>query len=188
MIYLGSKSPRRHDLLKSIIDEFEVISKDVDESFEGMDDMHAVPNYLSEKKFKAIIDELKEEDWLITADTVVIKNNKIYNKPSDRQEAQEMLFELSGDFHEVLTGVTIGTWNNHYSFTDTTLVFLQEMSSQEIDFYIDHYKPYDKAGSYGIQDWIGIAKISKIEGSYTNVMGLPTQKLYNYMIYNNLIN
>jgi septum formation protein len=99
-----------------------------------------------------------------------------------------MLFELSGDFHEVLTGVTIGNKNKHFSFTDTTLVFMDEMSYEEIDYYIDYYRPYDKAGSYGIQDWIGIAKILKIEGSYTNVMGLPTQKLYNYLKSNNLIN
>ena len=181
MIYLGSKSPRRHELLKSILTDFNIIHKDVDETFDGIADVHLVANYLSEKKYKSIITGLKKEDWLITADTIVVKDQMILNKPEDQTEAVRMLTLLNGGYHEVLTGVTLGNQENFTSFTDTTLVFIEKMTGEEIEYYIENYKPYDKAGSYGIQDWIGIAKISRIEGSYTNVMGLPTQKLYSIL-------
>jgi septum formation protein len=178
MLYLGSKSPRRHELLKTIFNTFMVIQKDVDESFDVAEDPHEVPIYLADKKFESIILDLSEEDVLITADTVVIIEKEILNKPENEREAIEMLQKLSGRYHQVTTGVVIGIGNVKVKFSDTTNVYMDTMTLNEITYYIHTFQPFDKAGGYGIQDWIGMAKISEIEGSYTNVMGLPTQKLY----------
>ncbi len=178
MVYLGSKSPRRQELLKSIVQNFEVIHKDVDESFDLSEDVNKVPILLAEKKFKSIISDLQKHDLLITADTVVIKEGLIYNKPEDTNEASQMISQLMGGYHYVITGVVVGNHVNFVPFSETTKVYLDVLTDAELDYYVNTFKPFDKAGGYGIQDWIGMAKISKIEGSYANVMGLPTQKLY----------
>ena len=178
MIFLGSKSPRREDLLKTLIKSFSLIHKDIEESFDPVLDPHLVPIYLADKKFESIAQDIQTYDYLITADTVVIVNNEILNKPEHEGEAIAMLQKLSGSYHEVTTGVVIGMGDNKVKFSDTTKVYMDTLTLDEITYYIEAFKPYDKAGGYGIQDWIGMAKICKIEGSYTNVMGLPTQKLY----------
>jgi septum formation protein len=178
MVYLGSKSPRRHELLKSIVQDFEIIHKDVDESFDQSEDVNKVPIRLAEKKFKSIISHLQNNDILITADTVVIKDGIIYNKPEDEYEATQMISQLMDGYHSVITGVVVGNQTNFVPFSEITRVYMDVLTDAELDYYVNTFKPFDKAGGYGIQDWIGMAKISKIEGSYANVMGLPTQKLY----------
>ena len=178
MVFLGSKSPRRKELLNSIINEFEIISKDVDESFDVNENVDQVPIILAQRKFDSIIPDLDQNDILITADTVVIKDGVIYNKADNAEEAAEMIRLLMGGFHFVTTGVVVGDRTKNIPFSTTTKVYMDDLNEDEIHFYIENFRPYDKAGSYGIQDWIGMTKISKIEGSYANVMGLPTQSLY----------
>lgn len=175
-IILASKSPRRQELLQLIGLNFTIELKEVDESYpEGLAPAE-IAIYISEQKAKAF--GSVEGKIVITADTIVALNGEILGKPNDRAHAQEMLRKLSGSKHEVYTGVTI--INNHkiISFYDLTEVYCREVSDQEIDFYIDEYQPYDKAGSYGVQDWWGLVVVKQINGSYTNVMGLPTERLY----------
>ena len=175
-IILASKSPRRHELLQLMGLNFKVELRDVDESYPQGLSPAEIAVYISEKKAKAF--NFKDE-IVITADTIVALNNEILGKPESRTHAQEMLTKLSGTKHEVYTGVTIVKRDKIHSFYDVTEVTCKAVTSNEIDFYIDNYKPYDKAGSYGVQDWWGIVVVEKINGSYTNVMGLPTEKLYN---------
>lgn len=181
-LILGSNSPRRKELLQQMGYTFDVLVSHVDESFD--DDMPCamVAPYLSTVKFKALQENLDDNQWLITADSVVIFNDCIYNKPHDYTAAQDMLTQLSGQRHIVVTGVTLGTTIHFDTFSVTTEVLFAPLSAAEIDYYIRHYAPYDKAGAYGIQDWIGRNKIESIKGSYTNVMGLPTFELYNALI------
>ncbi|RDC55540.1 septum formation protein Maf [Pedobacter chinensis] len=178
-IILASKSPRRQELLTLMGLNFKVELKDVDESYPEDLGPAEIAVYISEKKAKAFT---ADHEIVITADTIVALNGEILGKPQDRAHAQEMLAKLSGNKHEVYTGVTIVKGNEMHSFFDRTEVYCKSVSSEEIDFYIDHYKPFDKAGSYGVQDWWGIVVVQRIEGSYTNVMGLPTEKLYNELI------
>ncbi len=174
-IVLASKSPRRQELLKLMGFEFTTELKDVDESYPENLEPAEIALYISEKKAKAF----KSDDALvITADTIVALNGEILGKPENREHAQEMLRKLSGTKHEVFTGVTLVKGNQIHSFYDRTEVYCKPVTHEEIDFYIDRYQPYDKAGSYGVQDWWGIVVVTRIEGSYTNVMGLPTEKLY----------
>ncbi|RZL43590.1 MAG: septum formation protein Maf [Pedobacter sp.] len=178
-IILASKSPRRQELLQLMGLNFKVELKDVDESYpEGLSPAE-IAVYISEKKAKAFN---AGTEIVITADTIVALNGEILGKPDDRTHAQEMLKKLSGSKHEVYTGVTIVKGDKINSFYDVTEVTCKPVTSEEIDFYIDNYKPYDKAGSYGVQDWWGIVVVEKINGSYTNVMGLPTEKLYNELL------
>ncbi|PWS31281.1 Maf family protein [Pedobacter paludis] len=179
-IILASKSPRRQELLTLMGLNFKVELKDVDESYPDGLSPAEIAVYISEKKAKAF--DGKNGEIVITADTIVALNGEILGKPEDRAHAQEMLRKLSGSKHEVYTGVTIVKGNLIHSFYDRTEVYCKAVSHEEIDFYIDNYKPYDKAGSYGVQDWWGIVVVQRIEGSYTNVMGLPTEKLYNELI------
>ncbi|HJA16043.1 MAG TPA: septum formation protein Maf, partial [Candidatus Butyricimonas faecavium] len=132
----------------------------------------------SKVKAEAFREELKANEVLITADTVVCIHNRILGKPADRKEAILMLQELSGNRHQVVTGVSVTTCMEQLSFSSLTDVFFKQLSSEEIEFYVDTYKPFDKAGAYGIQEWIGYIGIERIEGSFYNVMGLPIQKLY----------
>jgi len=175
-IILASKSPRRQELLTLMGLNFKVELKDVDESYPEDLNPAEIAVYISEKKAKAFT---ADHEIVITADTIVAINGEILGKPQDKAHAQEMLAKLSGNKHEVYTGVTIVKDNEMHSFYDRTEVYCKTVTSEEIDFYIDHYKPFDKAGSYGVQDWWGIVVVQRIEGSYTNVMGLPTEKLYN---------
>ncbi|MCT4648092.1 MAG: Maf-like protein [Carboxylicivirga sp.] len=179
-IILSSQSPRRQELLKHLNLSFEIrLKEDVDETFP--DDMPAteVPEYLARLKANPYLEDCKNENILvITADTIVCCDGKILGKPKDRQDAMEMLRMLSGKTHEVITGVALTANNRQHTFSVSTKVFFKVLSQQEIDFYIDEYKPFDKAGAYGIQEWIGMIGIEKIEGSYFNVVGLPVQRLY----------
>ncbi|WP_421940672.1 Maf family protein [Pedobacter sp.] len=178
-IILASKSPRRQELLNLMGLNFKVELKDVDESYpEGLSPAE-IAVYISEQKAKAFH---ADGAIVITADTIVALNGEILGKPTDRAHAQEMLAKLSGSKHEVFTGVTLVKGEAMYSFYDRTAVYCKEVTSEEIDFYIDNYHPFDKAGSYGVQDWWGIVVVQHIEGSYTNVMGLPTEKLYSALL------
>ena len=178
-IILASKSPRRQELLTLMGLNFEVLLKDVDESYPPDLEPAEIAVYISEQKAKAF--EAGDE-IVITADTIVALNGEILGKPSGREHAQEMLAKLSGSRHEVYTGVTLVKGDKIHSFYDRTEVYCKPVTSEEIDFYIDHYQPYDKAGSYGVQDWWGLVVVQRIEGSYTNVMGLPTEKLYGELL------
>ena len=177
-IILASKSPRRHELLKGLGFDFEVRTKDVDESFS--DDLKGadIPLYLSKQKADAFVDELKANEILITSDTVVWLGDKVFNKPETVEEAVDMISTLSGRMHEVITAVCLTSVNKQVIFHDLTSVHFAKLEKADIEWYVNKYKPFDKAGAYGIQEWIGYAGIDKIEGSFYNVMGLPTQKLY----------
>ena len=174
-LILASKSPRRQELLTLMGLNFKVLLKDVDESYPAGLEPAEIALYIAEQKAKAFD---AAEEVVITADTIVALNGEILGKPTDRAHAQEMLAKLSGSKHEVYTGVTLVQGDKVYSFYDRTEVYCKPVTSEEIDFYIDNYQPYDKAGSYGVQDWWGLVVVQRIEGSYTNVMGLPTERLY----------
>jgi septum formation protein len=178
-IILASASPRRRFLLKQLDIEFTSISAEVDESIpEGMTpDEIAV--FLAEKKashFKELLEDPK--NILITADTLVLINGKILGKPANLEDARAMLQNLSGNMHQVVTGVCIRSKEKKRSFTDWTDVYFKDFSPEEINYYLTNYKPYDKAGAYGAQEWIGYTGIRRLEGSYFNVMGLPVQRVY----------
>lgn len=177
-IVLASKSPRRQFLLKELGLDFELRTKDVDEDFPEDLKREQIPLYLCEHKAAAFNDELAEDELIITADTIVWVNHRVLNKPADKVEAIEMLTELSGTMHEVYTGVCLLTKHKKRVFFDRTEVYFKELTEEEILFYIDSYSPYDKAGAYGAQEWIGYIAVDKIVGSYFNVMGLPVHKLY----------
>ncbi|MBE6337464.1 MAG: septum formation protein Maf [Lentimicrobiaceae bacterium] len=178
-IILASKSPRRQELLKGIGLNFNVLTKDVDESYPSRLSVYEVAPYLSLKKAKAFEDaELPDNYMIITADTIVVVGDEILGKPKDKENACEMLLKLSGKKHSVITGVTIRTKDRTKTFSAVSNVVFEKLDSEEINYYVDNFKPFDKAGSYGIQEWIGYIGVSAVEGSYFNVMGLPTQKLY----------
>ena len=178
-IVLASKSPRRQELLKGIGVDFTILTKEVDESYPSRLPSIDVAPFLSLKKAKAFEDaELPENYMVITADTVVIVENEILGKPKDREDAFRMIKLLSGKAHKVVTGVTVHTKEKTKTFSVTSKVTFETLDNQEIEYYIDNFKPYDKAGAYGVQEWIGYCGVSYVEGSYFNVMGLPTQKLY----------
>jgi septum formation protein len=176
-LILASSSPRRQYLLQEAGFTFTVQKPEVDEDFPTSIPIHDVAKYLAHKKatsFHSII----TNEIVITADTVVILNNKILNKPVDREEAVEMLQSLAGNTHHVMTGVCLYSKEKRELFDDITEVTFAPLTSEEIAFYVEHYKPFDKAGAYGAQDWIGMVAIEKIVGSYFNVMGLPVHKVY----------
>lgn len=186
-IVLGSASPRRRDLLSSLGFEFDMMSKDIDESYPLSIPRERVPEYLAHLKSMAFTDEeLPENYLLITADTMVLLNNKPFQKPKDRDQAVRTLYSLSGQTHKVITGLSIRSKEKQHTFSVESKVTFRVFSLEEIEYYVDTYKPYDKAGSYGIQEWIGYVGIESIEGSFYNVMGLPTQRLYRALceIYN----
>lgn len=178
-IVLASKSPRRQELLKGIGIDFSILTKEVDENYPSRLPLIDVAPFLSLKKAKAFDDaELPENYMVITADTVVIVENEILGKPKDRDDAVRMMKLLSGKVHKVVTGVTVHTKEKTKTFSVVSKVTFETLDNQEVDYYIDNFKPYDKAGAYGVQEWIGYIGVSNVEGSYYNVMGLPTQKLY----------
>ena len=182
-VILASKSPRRKQLLGNLGIEFTVVSKNVNEIFPAKMNAAETALYLSELKAEAFSEsEFNNNTLLITADTIVSLNGKILGKPSGLSEAREIIEELSGKDHEVITGVCIKSKNKFRSFTVKTKVHFKKLNSEEINFYVDNFKPVDKAGAYGIQEWIGYIGIDKIEGSFYNVMGLPTQKLYEELL------
>lgn len=175
---LASKSPRRQQLLKSLNIDFTVKTKEVAEVYPKGLEKEEVPVYLAELKSKPFSTELSANDLLITADTIVCLEKEILGKPKDYEEAYEMIEKLSGKEHQVITGVCLSSINKSHSFYSQTNVCFKELTSAEIEFYITQFKPFDKAGAYGIQEWIGSIGITHIEGSFYNVMGLPIQMLY----------
>ena len=179
---LASKSPRRQFLLKELGLDFEVRTKEVDESFPETLKAQEIPLYLCEKKAHAFDEELNDNTIVITADTIVWVEGQVLNKPENYEDAVRMLKLLSGKMHEVYTGVCLRSKHKSKSFYALTKVYFKNLSQQEIDYYIKNYHPYDKAGSYGAQEWIGYIAVEKIEGSYFNVMGLPVRELYEELL------
>jgi septum formation protein len=177
-IILASRSPRRQQLLKEMGLNFDIDTPEYDETYPPGLTGEEIALFLSRQKAGNFIDKIAGNEIIITADTIVWCNNEVLGKPADASDAKRMIKALSGNTHEVITGVTILSSEKERTFTDTTRVTFDRMTDEEIDFYIDNFKPYDKAGAYGIQEWIGIAACSRIEGSYFNVVGLPVQKLY----------
>lgn len=178
-LVLASQSPRRRQLMADARLHCEVVCYHVDESYPAEMVAEAVPQYLAELKGSHYPVELPECDILITADTIVICDGEILGKPSDEADAKAMLRKISGREHKVVTGVAIRSAAKAFSFSCESIVRFAELSDEQIDFYVDHYSPLDKAGSYGIQEWIGYVGIEGIDGSFYNVMGLPIQRLYN---------
>lgn len=181
-IILASKSPRRQFLLKDLGLNFEVHTKDVDESFPENLKAEQIPLYLCEKKANAFDSELTDNTIVITADTIVWINGQVLNKPENFEDAVRMLKLLSGKMHEVYTGVCLKSKQKTKSFYSLTKVYFKNLSIEEIKYYIKNYNPYDKAGAYGAQEWLGYIAIEKIEGSYFNVMGLPVRELYEELL------
>ena len=178
-VILASGSPRRIELLKGMGIEYTVeLNGEVEESYPADMPVREVPAFLARLKSQAFGRPLAENELLITADTVVVCNNQLLGKPVDKNDAIRMLHLLSGNSHEVHTGVCVRTQAREHVFTVKSVVHFRVLSSDEIAYYIDDYKPFDKAGAYGVQEWIGYIGIEHIEGSYFNVMGLPTQQLY----------
>jgi septum formation protein len=161
--------------------DFTTMSPDIDESFSPTMPVQQVPIYLAEKKATALLPKATRGEIIIASDTVVILRSEIMNKPTDRADAVRMLSALSGNTHTVITGVCLLSNNKKDVFDDRTEVTFKKLSAAEIDFYIDHYKPFDKAGAYGAQDWLGMVGIEKINGSYFTVMGLPMHKVYEHL-------
>lgn len=180
-IILASKSPRRQQLLADLGVTFSVQSMDIPEVYpEGLE-MTEVPVYLAELKAEAFRPILKDNQLVITADTIVSLDGQVMNKPSDYADGFRMLKELSGNKHQVLTGVCLLSTTKKVSFYASTDVWFKELSNEEIHYYLENFRPYDKAGAYGIQEWIGYIGIHHIEGSFYNVMGLPVQSLYEHL-------
>jgi len=178
-IILASKSPRRQELLRGMGVEFEILTKETPEDYPADLPLDEVPQYLSLQKSLAFTEEELPADYLlITSDTVVICEDEILGKPKDSEDAARMLQLLSDKTHHVVTGVTVRSAQKTESFGVRSNVTFAELDEEEINYYIEHCKPYDKAGAYGIQEWIGYVGISGLEGSFYNVMGLPTRRLY----------
>ena len=176
-IILSSNSPRRKELLAGLGVDFEVrVLKGVDERYPDDIPLNEVPLYIAIEKASAYT--VAKDELVVTADTVVIVDNEILGKPKDRAEAYGMLRKISGKTHQVVTGVCLTTIDDQRSFTVTTDVEFKELSDNEIYYYIDKYRPFDTAGAYGIQEWIGYVGVLSLKGSYYNVMGLPVQRIY----------
>lgn len=181
-LILGSGSPRRQELLKSLGFEYKLMPINADESFPGNLKAQEIPVYLAEKKAIAFPEPLKENELLITADTIVWCEEKVLNKPANFEEGKLMLQSLSGKMHQVFTGVCLKNTNKQTTFYDASKVYFKNLRDDEIEYYLSNYNPYDKAGGYGVQDWIGYIGIDKIEGSFYNVMGLPVKELFEELI------
>lgn len=178
-ILLASKSPRRHYLLKGLGIKFEVVDDFQDDEFYPEElPIEEIPVFLAKKKADNYNELLDENCILITADTIVWCNNRVMNKPDSYDEAYQMLYHLSDNKHTVITGVCLRSAEKETTFIATTDVYFTKLSDDEIEYYLRKFKPFDKAGAYGIQEWIGYIGVEKIEGSYFNVMGLPVQKVY----------
>ena len=177
-LILASNSPRRRELLQGLGLDFIVKAKEVDEDFSDNMDKSQVAKYLAEKKALSYQQELEENDLIITADTVVIINGEILNKPKDKEEAFQMLQKLSGKAHRVITGVCMMDKQKMVAFDDMTEVHFKDMDKTELISYIENYQPFDKAGAYGVQEWIGYVAVYKMVGSFYNVMGLPVHRIY----------
>lgn len=178
-IILASNSPRRKELLSGLDIEYTIeLLPDIDESYPKSLEGKDIAIYIATNKAKAYISKLEKETLLITADTIVILEGKVYGKPKDEAEAMQMLRELSGKTHEVITGVCITTKEKQKAFAVSSEVRFANLEESEITYYVNKYKPLDKAGAYGVQEWIGYIAVEYISGSYFNIMGLPIQRLY----------
>jgi len=178
-IILASNSPRRKELLSGLDLEYEVkVLPDVDESYPDSLEKEKVAEYISHKKAKAYLPYLEDKTLLITADTIVLLDGVIYGKPVDEEDAKRMLQDLSGKTHQVITGVCLTKKGRQKSFSVVSEVRFAKLEEQEIDYYVSKYKPLDKAGAYGVQEWIGYVAVEYMSGSYFNIMGLPIQRLY----------
>lgn len=180
-LILASGSPRRQQFLKDLKLDFEIRVKEIEEIYPPFLKKEEITNYLAKLKASAFEGRLQENEILITSDTIVWHNNKALGKPTDVQNAFDMIKSLSSATHEVITSVCFKTNLKTELLYDTTKVTFNELSDESIHYYINNYKPFDKAGAYGIQEWIGFIGVSKIEGSYANVMGMPVDKVYNYL-------
>ena len=181
-IVLVSASPRRKELLQNLGLTFKVrtlfgIDEQYPDTLRGED----IPRFISRKKAEAYRSSMADDELLIAADTVVCLDGRTLGKPHDAQEATAMLHKLSGRFHQVITGVTVMTKDQMENFAVTSQVKFADLTDEEIDYYVDNYLPFDEAGAYGIQEWIGMVAVEELRGSYFNVMGLPVQRLYNVL-------
>ncbi|HIP35343.1 MAG TPA: septum formation protein Maf [Crocinitomix sp.] len=181
-LVLASKSPRRQELLKGLDIDFSVRVKDADESYNLSIPLLNVAEVIAENKAKAFVNEIKNNEIVITADTVVIVNNQILGKPKTKIQAFDMLSKLSNGWHKVVTGVCLQSKTDKKVFSAVTNVHFKPLTCDEMNYYLKKYKPFDKAGSYGIQEWIGFIGIDKIEGSYFNVMGLPVHLVFKKLL------
>ena len=178
-VILASNSPRRRELLGGLGIEYQVMTiPGIDESYPESLKGEEIPIHISQKKAEAYLQQMQDNDLIITADTIVYQDGMVLGKPADEAEAIKMLQLLSGHTHQVITGVSVVTKQKVKSFAVTTQVTFASLTDEEIQYYVQHYRPYDKAGSYGIQEWVGFIGVTGIEGSYFNVMGLPVQRLY----------
>jgi septum formation protein len=180
-LILASGSPRRQQFLKDLDLNFEIRLKEIEEVYPLELKAEEITDYLAELKANAFEGELKANEILITSDTIVWHNEKALGKPKDEEEAFAILKSLSNTTHEVITSVCFKTSKKTEVVNEMTKVTFNELSDEAIRYYLENYKPYDKAGAYGIQEWIGFIGVSKIEGSYANVMGMPTDKVYEYL-------
>jgi septum formation protein len=185
-IILASGSPRRQQFFKDLDLDFEIRLKEIEEIYPSELKAGEITNYLAELKANAFEGELNDNEILITSDTIVWHNDKALGKPKDKEDAFVILKSLSNATHEVITSVCFKTKNKTELISEITKVTFNPLTDAVIDYYLEHYKPYDKAGAYGIQEWIGFIGVAKVEGSYTNVMGMPTDKVFEYL--NNLDN
>ena len=179
-IILASGSPRRQQFFKELNLDFEIRVKEIEEIYPENLQGVEITNYLAELKAKAFDNEIRADEIIVTSDTIVWLNNNALGKPKNYNDAFQILKSLSNKTHEVITTVCFKTINSTETLFDVTKVTFNNLSDEDIHFYIETFKPFDKAGAYGIQDWIGLIGISKIEGSYTNVVGLPTEKVFAY--------
>jgi septum formation protein len=178
-IILASNSPRRKELLAGIDVNFDVrVIPDIDESYPASLPTKDIAEYISRKKAAVYRQQMAADELIITADTIVVLDSEVMGKPHDEADASRMLRELSGRTHQVITGVTLTTTDRQQSFSVETDVTFKSLTDEEINYYIQHYKPFDKAGAYGIQEWIGHIGVTALKGSYFNVMGLPVQRIY----------
>ena len=178
-VILASNSPRREELLKGIDIDFEVKTlPDIDESYPDGLLKEEIAEFVATNKAKSYISSLSEDEMLITADTIVLLDEKVFGKPINKEEAKQMLHTLSGKTHKVITGVCLTTTTKQTSFSATSNVEFGELTDSEIEYYVEHYSPLDKAGAYGVQEWIGYVAVKHIDGSYYNIMGLPIHRLY----------
>ncbi|HEX8547030.1 MAG TPA: Maf family nucleotide pyrophosphatase [Cytophagaceae bacterium] len=181
-IILASNSPRRSQILRDAGFSFEVKSKNVEEIYPESTSLEDIPVYLAELKADAFRDEMQSDEIILAADTIVIHDQQVLGKPKDPKDAKEMLKKLSGSWHNVVSGVCILSQEKTIIIKDLTKVYFREMSAEEIEYYVNTFKPLDKAGAYGIQEWIGMTGVEKIDGSFYNVMGLPIDKVYRKLI------
>ncbi len=177
-IVLGSASPRRKQLIEALGLPCEVRKKSITEDYPEELNVYKVPEFLAELKSQPLIKGLSEREVLLTSDTVVIMDGEILHKPEDSEEAKMMLTSLSGTMNEVVTGVCLTSKKNKVIFSSITKVYFAQLRAEDIDYYIERYQPFDKAGAYGIQEWIGQIGVESIEGCFYNVMGLPVQKVW----------